>query len=270
MNPRLIATGFLSACLGLTSVASAQIIEDFSAGHGLAPGGGYTGDATDGWSSPWLPKRADSSVTVDRDVVDTNPLVRGGGNYLLISGISVVPGVWGVSRQYAVHPNREYRNVRRDRAHVIRFDLRIDDLSGWSKGEDFAIGDAQSAQENYGLGPISTIAIRAHQSDTGSAKANRWAVYDGNRDGTFQSSRYIDTGISLTTGVTYTFIIRMRPATRSWIVTIDDGTQRFTSGLLGFRAGGLGSGILSFFRTTNSRNDATTFSLDNLLIEDGE
>jgi hypothetical protein len=269
MKPKF-PTCALLAFLALAPFATAQITDDFTPGHGLADGGTYTGVAENGWTTPWLLKRPHPSVMLDRDVLDSNPLIKGGGNHLVVSGVATSAGIWGIARQFAPFPNREYNYVRRDRSHVIRLNLRFDDLSGWSSGEDVAVGDGQSANENNGIGPQSSFMLRAHYSDTGGARGNHWAVYDGQRDGTFDRNRYVDTGIPLVAGVTYTITLRIRPATRSWIATIEDGTRSFTSGTLGFRAGGYGTGILTIIRTTNESSDATTFSLDNVVIDDGD
>lgn len=270
MKSIALATGSLVALLGLSSPASAQITENFSAGHGLAPGGAYTGETGGGWTTPWLPKRPFPSVAVDRDVVDTAPLVRGGGRYLVVSGVPTSPGVWGISRQYAPFPNREYQGVRRDRSHVIRFNIRIDELSGWSRGENFTIGESAAPLELAGLGPNSAFFIRVHRDPVGTAPANSWALYNGARDGTFDPSRYVDSGIPLVFGLTYTFTVRLRPETRSWFATIEDGSRTYTSPSLGYRAGGLGTGVLTFIREGGRSDDFTTFSLDNLLIDDGD
>lgn len=255
--------------LATAAAAFAQITEDFSAGHGQAPGGAYSGDVNAGWITPWLPKRPFPSVAVDRDITDAAPLARGSGNYLVVSGAPVGSGIWGIARQYAPYPNREYSGVRRDRPHVIRVNLRIDELAGWSGGESFTFGESIATTEPVGLGPQSSFYIRVHRDKIGSAAAGSWALYDGARDGSSDANRFVDSGIPLVFGVTYTFTIRLRPDTRSWIATIEDGTRSYTSPTLGYRSGGYGTGVLAFFREGAAKNDLTTFSIDNIVIEDG-
>jgi len=261
---------FTLASLTFTPIGRAQISDDFSAGHGVATGGAYSGEAGNGWSTPWLPKRLNSSIAVDRDILDSEPLVPTSGYYLVVSGLPSNSGIWGIARQFAPYPDRELSGVRRDRSHVISFHFRVDELTGWSQGDAFTIGESMSIQDKQGLGPQSSFFIRAHFNKVGSVAAGTWALYNGVRDGSSDINRFIDSGIPLVTGITYKFSIHLRPDTRSWMATIEDGTRRFTSELLGYRTGGLGTGVLAFFREGVSVTDSTTFSLDSLLSRDGE
>ncbi len=268
MKPRLCLRFFI-ASVALAAAARAQIVEDFSQGHGDDPGGAYVGRAGGGWTTPWMLKRVLPVSTVDRDVTDLNPLVPGGGNYLSVSGVATKPGIWGISRQFAPVPSRVYNGIRRDANHTIRFDLRIDELGGWSRGEEITIGDSFTTAQYDGVGQATSFFIRAYQGGDGNARPDSWALFDGTRDGKFNSARYVDTGIPLVVGATYRFTIRLYPETRSWSATISDGTRTYTSGSLGYRAAGLGTGVFTIFRTTNQSTDSTTLSLDNIRIDDG-
>jgi hypothetical protein len=212
-------------------------------------------------------KRPNPGVAIDRDVIDTQPLQAGAGNYLQVSGVSYTPGIWGIARQYAPYPNREYKWVRRDRPHVIKLLFRVDDLGGWSRGENVTIGESQATTEILGVGPLGTFFVRAHHSPTGTAGAETWALYNGVRDGTFKADRYVDSGIPLKVGTTYSFTFRLNPRDRSWQATIQDGQRSYTSDWLGYRAGGLGTGILAFLREANANDDLTTFSIDEIVID---
>lgn len=265
----LVLSRFAFAFVSLTALSHGQIIDDFSNGQGAAPGGAYVGQASSGWTTPWMIKRVLPDCAVDRDVSDQSPLVQGGGNYLFVSGVANKPGIWGVSRQFAPVPTRNYNGVRRAANHTIRFDLRVDELGGWSHGENITIGDSFSPAQNDGMGPPSAYFIRVHKSGEGRARPDTWALYDGTRDGKFNSSNYVDSGMTLTVGVTYSFTIRLYPDARTWTATIKEGNRSYTSGMLGYRAAGFGTGVFSIFRTTNQSTDSTAMSLDNIRIDDG-
>jgi hypothetical protein len=265
----IISKLVIAALCAFGSTVSGQITEDFSPGHGNVPGGLFTGKAEGGWNTGWLVKRPNTSVAVDRDVIDSFPLAAGTGNYLQVSGVPASYGIWGIARQFAQYPNREYKWVRRDRPYTINFLFRVDDLGGWSRGDSVTIGEANSSAELMGTGVMSAFLLSAHHSPSGAVLPGHWALYDGTRDGKLSVDRFVDTGMRLRVGITYAFSIRINPLNLSWQVTINDGEQVYTSDWLGFRAGGLGTGMLAFLRSTNSAGDFTSFSIDNLVIDSG-
>lgn len=266
----LIASTTLAAALP----ASAQIVADFT-----TPGT-YTenlftdaaADTSSGWATAgWLLKRnADiTSVAINRNVIDTTPLVAGGGNYLSVSTTNTHTGglLLGVARQYAPLVSTDYNGVIRNQDHSISFDFRVDELTNFTGG-NFTIGDAANTTVTNGLSSASAWWLRAHAVNTGSALAGKWAVYNGPRNGTFNAANYIDTGVDFAVGVTYTISINLEPETRDWTMSINGSNgQEFISGTLGFRTSAFSpTGILSFFRESAAVGSVTSFSIDNISI----
>lgn len=95
------ATSMLILSSILSTVASAQIIANFSGGTGNSSPDQYTGIVGGGWTSAWN-RFSVTGITYDNTVINSAPL-RGSGNYLNVSinnsGASAANG--GVYRQFS-------------------------------------------------------------------------------------------------------------------------------------------------------------------------
>jgi hypothetical protein len=260
----------LVAFLNASVPASAQIVADFTAGQESDPPDEYADAANGDWASPWVPKRADPQAGVARNVIDTAPLSADGGKYLSVTTNTAKSsfGIFGVSRRYAENPKMEYNGVIRNQPHTISFQFRIDELSDFHGRSCITIGDLTRNDEVSGIDNNSAWCLRAHATASGSANEFEWAVYNGDRDGTFDVNKYVNTGIALATGVTYTVKIELVPESGDWTISLSDGTKSFTSEVLGFRTQNhLPTGCLGFYRESVPANSLTAFSLDNVVIK---
>ena len=100
-----------------------------------------------------------------------------------------------------------------------------------------------------------------------------WVFYDGGRDrGDRSAERNVASDIAVITGEVYDFTIEVDPETQSYIATVSDGTDSFTTGTLGWWTNCLEIGGLLVFdtRAGDVADDLTPehriFSLDDVVI----
>lgn len=244
-----------------------QISADFSAGQEGDPAGAYADAAGEGWNTTWLTK-SNFGGPILRNVLSVSPL-SGGGNYLQVSAIQRggggnVRSFIGIARQFAGSPAR---GVDRTHAHVISFDFRLDECSGFDTADDtFTIGDATDTTTTSGMGSTSNFIIRAFGAGSGKAGAGNWALYNGNKKGTWLDPKaFVNTGMALRIGVIYSFVIRLNSQDKTYTVTINGDGKSYVSPAMGYRTQGFGNGVLAFMREGHS-GDYTSFSLDNISI----
>jgi len=69
----------------------------------------------------------------------------------------------------------------------------------------------------------------------GNFAARKWEFYSGGATNAFGDGTIVDSGISLISGTTYFFSITTDPTTMTYVGTVSDGTNSFTTGTLNWR-----------------------------------
>lgn len=220
----------LGGVLAVATVSQAAIVAMFDQGNGNTQVDQYPGIAGDGWRAGWAtPAAFDTGYPT---VVNTNPL-SGGGNYVdgkkTNSSTSQTRAAY--YRQYSTA-----RGVDLTQPHRIQFDYRVDVMENFNQGNN---GDYFQAYENNtsnDFGGTGTWLVRTYGADAGGAKAAKWALYNGTRDGAgFDVNKFLDTGVALTAGTVYHFIVDVDPAKGDWDVAILYPGGAYTSPTLGYR-----------------------------------
>lgn len=276
----------IAACiaitLGSTTSNAATVVANFDDGAGTGVDG-YLGAATPGvapepgagWQNPWVLKAGSNSVT-DTVPAGGSPIV-GGGNYLDVDVQSTNSGAGTFSVQ------RKFQDpgaISSPMPYEIKFTYRIDEdvdsvTSTFTDFQDrYMIAEAQGGLQVIGDGGASnnfswSIWGFGGSDDLGastsgnlaSGVAKHWAFYNGDSaGGSFDpsSASMINTGIEMTTGGVYDFIITVDPVTSTWDATVNDGTNSFSQTGMGFKNSGAVQSTLHFL-TKRSRLDSTLF-----------
>jgi len=260
------------ALLATATGGRADIAADFNGGNSTSVVDAYPGAFGDGWTTPWTLDAARSTATVS--AASTAPLSTGGGNYLGVDirmDAGVTDANYGqacVARLYS----SSYTDFAATAPHTIHFQVRID--------EDMSAGGTFTSDlDRYYFfdNPTLTNGTRAENSwsifafgaAAGTATAKSWALYNGLRDGgSFDTSRFVDTGVPLVSGRTYDFTINVDPPNRSYAVSLFDGTTTHSYAGLGFRTASYEVGrYLHFGGKGNRPAESRAFSLDAVSIE---
>lgn len=248
----LAATLALGFCAG----SRADVIANFTGGTGTASADQYAGTSGSGWNAGWNSTRVGPGT-----VVNTSPLSGGGGNYLHIDhSVGAVSGNFDVSRAW------QNAAVSYTQPLTLSWQVRYD---GDSDGNDstFTSTSDQLVFADGSVGTGSTFFIAVFGANSGSAVAKNWAFYNGLNNTTLDTSRYVDSGITLTVGTVYTFNATMSPTTATWVGSVSDGTNSFTSGTLNFRSAATSAaGTFSFRSAQSNSADGMQVSLDSISI----
>ncbi len=231
--------------LGIAASAQGGIVANFDGGNGTASFDQYTGTAGGGWTGGWI---TDSSISAE--VVNTSPL-NGGGNYLSVtdSETTTSANFSVLSRVYTAFDNVDPADV-----HTIRFDFRLDSPASNLTGPDAIVFFNSNNNE---LGGPNGFEIRGFHL-TGSSGLV-WTFRDGNGR--------ISSGMTIETGVVYSFTLTVDPQNLSYVVSIDNGTTTVASDPLAYRTTSPGARPwLNFGSRDQTEGQTITYSLDNLSI----
>lgn len=235
-----------------------QIQANFTPGNMATHVDGYLGQAGAGWLDAW--RTMVSSGTFSNTVVATSPL-KASGNYLdvnfSITGTTATSGIGTTGRKF------DTRIVNDTLPHTISFDLRPDTTLLNGSDKVLVFGDI-GTNYAFSTGATNTFVIMGQLSGSTST----WWVQNGNKAGGGTS---VNTGMAMTAGVVYGFAINVDPASRSWTVTIDNGTTQYQSGTLGFRASPSPEAGNSLYFGASVRNTTPSVgcSVDNIRIFSG-
>lgn len=236
-SPRVFST---SAILFVSAVgAQAVTVADFTGGNSNGVVDGFRGMAGQGWQAGWLTNISNTNVT--QTVTNTAPL-NGGGNYLSMSSTTSGTGssATGWNRQYGGSGG----GVSLSAAHTISWSFRVDEdaaslTSNFTQGTD--------RYQFFGTGASSNTTTTANEwfvfssgatpaTAGGNFAAGKWEFYSGGASSTaFDQGTIVDSGISMVSGTTYFFTITTDPTTRTYVGTVSDGVNSFTTGTLNWR-----------------------------------
>ncbi|GAA5483202.1 PEP-CTERM sorting domain-containing protein [Haloferula sargassicola] len=252
----------LAALITGASWSSGAIIADFTDGNGASSVDQYQGIAGDGWDGPWGTSTSTADLT--GSVVNSSPL-NGGGNYL--SSTLTATGASG-GRGIQFRNYNDFGDVNVSAAHTISFDIRVDSsLATFNSGIDYfqmydRIGGTDFA--NTGAWLVRAFGADVENLGTTAVVGGNWAIYNGNKDGSFSNTNFVDTGVPLVAGNVYHFDVTLDPTIAEYSVTINGGT---TFSGLGFRnATGTVQTQVNFGGRVSDLNETLTYSLDSIAV----
>lgn len=221
-------------------------VADFSEGVGTTSASHqYVGTAGEDWLGPWA--AVPTNTTMDATVTNNDPIV-GTDNYLQME----ITGGATSSRRSAL--NRGVEASLAEDAHSIAFTLRVDKLTGFGSGDFIGIFSTETAQ-----------------ASTTSTSSQTWGLIvsgtSGNisfRDG---ESNSINTGLDLTAGVTYDFLMEINPLDSTWTGSISTSAgPSFTSPTMNFRKTTATGRYVNINSLMNTTGDEIDYSLTGLSV----
>lgn len=253
----VLSSAFLAA--GLPSHAA--IVANFTDGTGTSLPDQYAGAAGSGWLGAWGTTANPAAPTIA--IANASP-VNGGGNYLTVASSNNNDNAFG--RRF----DGSATGVNITLPVTITFDIRIDTLTGWNSSTDYITLHASNAAAgtNYNVSANSSFIIRGYGASPLTGKnANEWLFYNGAATGAggLDVTRFQNSGMTIATGTTYSFTVTNDPATKTYSVSIFDGTTTVSSSNLGWRASTASNGI-AFNQRVNLGTDVIGYSLDNISI----
>lgn len=255
MNPPKIALGVVSAILISAAASQAQVLTlGFADGNGTTSVDQYQGISGSGWNTAWSTARGGSTSSSTLNVINTNPLTTGGGNYLSVN--YTVAGGGGTNTQFArVSRQISSSAISLSSPITFSFDLRPDSPVS-NANQTFAIFNGQAAT-NF-ASSVDTWRITA--SGAG------WAFSDG-ASGTVTASSLG----APTSGSVYRFTINSDPTTKTYTATILNLTANtsYTSPTMGWRntSGTTENTFLNFVGQTGATSsNSFGYSLDNISV----
>lgn len=214
-----------------------------------------------GWLNSWTPTATNPSTPV---VSNASELSAGSGNYLPVTPTSVTGNT-----THAV--SRQFSTVVASSPYTVRFDWRMDSaLTNFNTFNDRVHIGGSSGNVNSDNTFSWLVGVAAADNGTTNVVPDgNWYVYDYTTNNSFTGANLVNTGIALTTGVTYSFVVNVNPAARNYTVTINGSdSSSYVSGTLDFRnQSTTPTNTLAFGSVTNETNDTTAFSIDNISID---
>jgi len=235
-----------------------EIAANFTPGTLVSHVDGYTGTSGAGWLDGWSTHTSSSTFT---NIVSAASPLRSGGNYL--AATLNVTGT-ATSASGAIGRKFDTRAVNDTLPYSVAFDIRLD--SAMANGSDklLAFGDVSTSYV-FSTGSGNTFCIQGIYNGGSPV----WTLLNGSRDGSGGST--VNTGVALTQGAVYRFLVNVDPPSRSWTVSIDDGSSTYQSGALGYRAASSSEGGNTLYFGAAVRNTTAhlSYSLDHVVVTTG-
>ncbi len=208
--PRLSSVGALAAAsvLLFNPVANADIVANFTGGDGFESVDQYQGIPGDGWATAWQTNTAQSSAGTSLvGFVDESAPMNNGGKYL-----STFPtGGSGVSKgaAAAVH---HLDNVNILEEHTVSFDLRLDLDTLDTHGEHGLLPAAFDCPFTSDFGANGAwLILRQRRIGQRHPRIELDVLQRREDGGAFNAANFVDSGISLVSGLVYHFVINIDP-----------------------------------------------------------
>lgn len=240
-----------------------QVVANFTDGNGADHVDQFVGRPGNGWVTPWSIKGSSPTAGLTGQVVSTNPLSPGGGEYLSATFQRINSGGQATF-------NRMYLGeFGLARPQEIRFQYRHD-----SSLDNFGDHDRVVFFEDARALHTTSSSNRWLIFADGGLFDRNWIVYDGNQGGDRPGAAgRVDSGIRLEEGHVYEFAIQMDPLARLWDVIIHDETAGLTYNSaqalpdhLGFRTGVAHAGGTLNFGGEIDAGERMLFSLDSIRV----
>lgn len=261
--PRISSYGALAAAsvLFFNPVAKADIIANFDDGNGTEFVDQYQGLPGDGWLTPWQTNTDQSSAgTTLVGFVDELFPLNDGGEYLS----SFLTGGSGVSKGVQQRQYSSFEDVDIFAPHTVSFDLRLDsETSTLTANTDYFQAFDRPFTSDFGAS--GSWLIRASGASVNGITALNWMFYNGTKDGSaFNTANFVDSGVSLVTGLVYHFVINIDPVNLQYTVSINDGPESAPMGFRAATAANLGS--VNFGGQVSDAGEVLAYSLDSVNV----
>lgn len=240
------------------SLHATEIDANFDGGNSSSIVDAYPGTAGTGWLGPWT--CSGGSISFSNSVLNASPL-GGGGNYLDANlTVTATASGW-----YPGTIGRKFDTtiVSSTSAYSVAFLVRLDTAMAIQSDALNIMGDTASGWVG-GSGPTNSFYINGYYN----FGSPTWRVQDGDTNGGVDN--IIDTGVALTVGTVYSFVVDVDPVNQSYIVSIYDGVTLYTSPPLGLRCAAFdGGNSLYVYAAVRDTTHAMGFSLDSVSISTG-
>lgn len=173
------------------------------------------------WSGDW--GQATGSETIQTVALSSDSDLEGGDGSYMTYRTNTTGSATGVYRDFA--------GAVGSGIYTMVFNVRMDDLG------DFYGGNSLTG-ERIQLRTETSTGTTSHGTNGGwlimaspGLSNDNWYVYEGNVEAFpngFNRANFVDSGIPVVEGKVYTMMVTAYPATRTYDVTIDDGTTIFT------------------------------------------
>lgn len=239
-------------------VHAGLINADFTGGNGTASSDQVPGMAGSGWSGPWTSGNL-PAANISFAATASPELSAGAGTHLRAEVTAVNAGA-SVGRVF-VNTNGT-TGVDGTKPVTIRFDFRLD-----AANTGFT-GSSEHVTLNGNAGLVSSSGSSTWLIRIPAGTSPQWQFYNGNRDsGGYNAALLVNSGMSAVPGVTYSFTLSLVPSTRTYSVTVSNGTATATVNNLGFRSSATTLGdTFGLFAQKDSAADVLAFALDRLEI----
>ncbi len=225
----------------------------------------FRGKAGLGWDAAWdITTGGGTAPTAT--VLDASP-VNGSGNYLAVS--TSFNGDTAIGREFDRTGAAGGYDITTTKLKTT-LDLRVDTLTGWDAATDYLSVHGTSNTDpvtQFNLGSLSTFIIRAFGTSPAAGKnASEWLLYNGASDGGgYNVNNFVNSGMPVIAGKTYTFTIVSNPVTKKYSGSIFDGTNTVTWSNLGWRAA-VPADRIAINNRVSDLADTLSYSLDNVII----
>lgn len=240
----------------------------------------YTGMAGAGWQSPWRSGGTSSAVSTIGVVAPADPgfnEIKPGesGSYLSVqTDHNTSASYVGVVRNYKTYTPYD-SGIDWSKDHSIQFTIRIDE-DAESMANLFTMQD-----DRYQIGDIGHLAYNVDNSArwmvscyggegsfTNAEDVGVWVFYDGQHDnGTLDAALNVESTVAIVAGGVYDFTITVDPDTQTYVGSVTNGINTYTTGPLGWRSASTEIGGYLVFSTRSSDDqDVRAFSLDEIII----
>jgi hypothetical protein len=225
----------------------------------------YKGKAGLGWDGAWDVTTGGGTAPT-ATVLDSSP-VNSSGNYLSVS--TSYTGDTAIGREFDSTGTAGGYDIATTRIKTT-LDLRVDSLAGWDTANDYLTVHSTSntnAVTRYNLSNLSTFIIRAFGASPAAGRnGGEWLLYNGLANGGgYSANNFVNSGMPVVEGKTYTFTIISDPVTLKYSGSIFDGTNTVTWNNLGWRAA-VPADKIGFNNKVSDLADVLGYSLDNVLI----
>ncbi|MDR1279408.1 MAG: hypothetical protein LBK99_01115 [Opitutaceae bacterium] len=230
---------------------------NFDGGVGTSSYDQYTGKAGGGWAGEWTVVVSEGSPDYSATTVSSDsPLYTDGGNYLKAS---ITSNGANKVQQAVFRRGIDSSAIDLTQAFSCSFYFRTDSTPGTDASSD-------NAQYYIFSNPTAT---------SGTNSNNTWAIQSTNAADSIwrlqNGSSTVDSTMAVTAGTVYLFTIDTNPATKTYTVTIFNGTDTYMSPSLSWRATtATQEGAFIHFAvkdaTPNNSVDTVGFSLDHIIL----
>lgn len=246
-------------------VAQPNTVANFTDGNTSLLVDQYKGKAGLGWDNGW-DVTTGGGTAPSATVLDSSE-VNGSGNYLSVS--SSFNGDTAIGREFDSTGAAGGYDIATKKLQTTLV-LRVDSLSGWDATTDYFSVHGTSNTDpvtQFNVSGLSTFIIRAFGASPAAGKnASEWLLYNGASDGGgYNTNNFVNSGMPVVEGKTYTFTIVSDPAMKKYSGSISDGTNTVTWSNLGWRAAVPADRIAVNTRVSNLA-DTLGYSLDSVLI----